>query len=76
MSADAQTKVGKLFDAIKGLQLASYERKLLLKTLTVNLDDAKLAEFGLSILDKFATHHWNQAELVASNMPLFLGYND
>ena len=60
---------------MKGFQLTTYNRSMLLSTLSVNLEDPKLAEFGLGIFDKFPTHHWNQSELVASNMPLFLQFN-
>lgn len=59
---DRTNKIQKLFDGMKGFQLAIYDRQVLQKTLTVAVDDdAKLAEYGLSLLDKFPTHHWNQA---------------
>ena len=29
----------------------------------------------MSVFDKFPAHHWNQASIVSSNMPLFLRYN-
>ena len=60
---------------MKGFSLTQYDRKILSKTLTINLEDPTLAEFGLSIFEKFPVHYWNQAKIIASNMPLFLLYN-
>ena len=39
VSTDARAKISKLFDGMKGFPMAAYDRKVLLKNLTVSSED-------------------------------------
>ena len=48
---------------------------ILQKNLSAYLHDAKLAEQSMALLDKYLALYWNQSDLIASNLPLFLQVN-
>ena len=60
-----------VFEGLKGSQLVKRDIMVLQKALSAYLQDVKVAEHSMALLDKYLAQYWNQAELIASNLPLF-----